>query len=252
MKLATKTLLACTAATVMLASSAQAEIVTINYNHVDQGTLSAKGTNGDPLETLDTGGFGPNTYGLWGQEREFWTINGSTTGTNLTDGDGNATTVDFTFNNSVGGSGNFRADTSGPDPLTNQWRNSGGNNETSFLILDISGLEASTVYELLIYTASSVNITEEITANGQSNIAFTESKTNAAGTTYVDRVTGGSASNFTYFKVAADNTGLIRVETDGVGRETIGGFQIRNVPEPGSLALLGLGGLLIGARRRRG
>lgn len=37
----------------------------------------------------------------------------------------------------------------------------------------------------------------------------------------------------------------------GDGRPIVSGLMISQVPEPGSLALLGLGGLLIGSRRRR-
>jgi len=60
---------------------------------------------------------------------------------------------------------------------------------------------------------------------------------------------GATGSNYSVFTGVSGDT--LTVSLDAVGNDGISAIQIIEVPEPGSLALLGLGGLMI-ARRRRG
>lgn len=60
---------------------------------------------------------------------------------------------------------------------------------------------------------------------------------------------GATGSNYSVFTGITGDT--LVVSLDAVGNDGISAIQITDVPEPGSLALLGLGGLMI-ARRRRG
>lgn len=60
---------------------------------------------------------------------------------------------------------------------------------------------------------------------------------------------GATGSNYSVFTGISGDT--LVVNLDALGNDGISAIQIVEVPEPGSLALLGLGGLMI-ARRRRG
>lgn len=147
---------------------------------------------------------------------------------------------------------------------------SGDGSPADAAVLNITGLGSaftSAGYNLIIYADSDKDPQSgnrrsvfTVTPGGGSAIdVFTEDDNAATGGaqfsgTYIqsDGVDDGADySNYVVISGLTASSLTIDLASPDGGRAAISGFQIVAVPEPGSLALLGLGGLMV-VRRRRG
>jgi hypothetical protein len=224
-----------------------ASVALLSTNAASAAVISVNLTSSGAQSTIVNPG-----YGLWAEGGNTWNTGRLSSGTSSSyvDSGGNATTVALTLSWTAGGLQATNNNNGwGPDDLTVQGTY-GGNNANGANTATISGLGINQPYELLFYHAAN-NANETETANGVSPEDFTGITTTADSDVYEDGF-GAAAGHFLYYSsVSADGSGDIVILMDGVGYETVTGFQIRSVPEPSSTALLGLGGLALMLRRRK-
>ena len=224
--------------------SASAALVSVTTDAVTGGNAATETTN----RNTNAG----NLAGPAGDAPgSTWNIISGYSANDLTDSTGAPTTIDYTTTYSerraIGlGAGQFEL----ARIYMQDFGRSGTNN------LTISGLANGGLYDVWLVSVSNSGSGVEfyqgdvVTANTTSSASsqnISSSPRNV--TTFV------AGQNFVQFEnVEADGGGEISfdlVATDGF-RFGLNGFQIEAVPEPSSLALLGLGGLLIARRRRNG
>ena len=234
------------ALTLTIAPLANAALININFTGFTGG-------NQGPTEEADISGPAGGLGTTWNQYN-----NEDTSGTVL-DSSGAATSIQVTTNFSEG-----RYDGGGPTlpiyraTLTDFGRGVNSRNVT------ISGLDAGGLYDIWLMSLRSQGADAERLVGWWS----TGSTTTSSSDQFYDNRISPTINNSTF--VAGENYVLFEnVEADGSGqiifngvagteldgsddtyRQGLNGLQINLVPEPGSLALLGLGGLLVLRRRR--
>lgn len=179
---------------------------------------------------------------------------GSTSGTNLIDSDGNATTVDFTLlDTRSGGSG--PADNAWMEALNGYRYKNVGAGTPATIVFD--GLTQGASYDIYFILQGNnnegglVSMTAGANPFPASAISLgTEGRTASQGgpaSAYIEGVNFATQSF-----VATGTSATFSLDDNGVSNfMALAGVQIVEViPEPASLVMLGLGSLLIAVRRR--
>ncbi|MEO0476421.1 MAG: PEP-CTERM sorting domain-containing protein [Planctomycetota bacterium] len=202
---------------------------------------------------------GVEAAGVIGSAGDSWTTVSSTLASNGTEisgananlnlGSGISVTLDNYYNHT---SGNAVDNATPFGPFLNGWFSREANEGSP--TLTFSGFASTDIVNLVIFAASHTNEsrgTVNVSAVGAASSSVDITAGAAQPTAYI--AAPGANSNYALFSnIQADGSGQIVVTLNAAGDfSDFNGFQLEVVPEPSSLALLGLGGLLA-ARRRRG
>ena len=218
----TARLIAAVAGLAFMAGSTSAATIGIDFNVGTSPTTSGEPSNAAGL-SID----GPTTwYGFTvaANTNEQSVVTSGGTFTINPGGSGNSFLV---FSQISGGFDDFRGDIIAMNTA---------NGHTSPVVWSLTGLAANTEYEIIFF-----------------NRGYTGAYTTVDGVGV--GATEGTERDYDFASVTSDGTGKISGTFSAATSSqwySWSGLQFAAVPEPGSLALLGLGGLLVGTRRRRG
>lgn len=218
-------------AVVVLCGAAQADLINVDFTHAggSYGVMSgaaATGAAGDVWNgyqpEADFGGYGGGTY------------------TALLDSTGTATAVSLTMGAVSGWGSSYTGNPDFGDPLNSLMRDSAFIFPGWTSTATISGLTPNAAYTLYLYGVSdNAGQNSTFTVDGVSKLA--------ASSDLVGPLTEGED-----YVVFTGNTGAgsIDLALDGGGSFcSFNGFQLAVVPEPATMALLGLGAVLL--RRKK-
>lgn len=219
------------------ALAAPTGLINIDFNHESSATASGAAVIG-------------STGDIWNG------VTGKTgSGISLVDSGGNPTGAMLDFaapSDSNGGTWNLSGASSNlvvPDLMNDYLLAAFGHSGT----ITLSGLSSSTPYDLYIYSqGDSNNRITSLSVTGAS--VETGSNVNTRAGAAGSFVAG---DNYSVFSITPDANGVILIRFWGTGTDSrtegdINGIQITAIPEPASLSLVALGGLVFLRRRRCG
>lgn len=253
----------------LLATSAQAVIVSVNFQGRGQGTGTADLPGaaiapGDAAGVMNVGNFNNISGAQYSPPDNAQGTGFTFTSPALNSSTGAATAV--TFNIMANDSWNSGSGNSTPNHvLMNGIIKSQNNNDATdqqLVPLNILGLTPGNTYTLDLYTTenggganfSASNGTQTFYQGAQAGADYLASPGFIKGTNMVAGTTGLPVANYVEFTGVVGANGQINIAhtwlsgSDGSG---IAGFQLNVVPEPAGLTLLGLGSLLVFRRRRK-
>ncbi len=222
-----------------MAASANAAVISWNYNSARAGTTNVTGTAGVVAAAN-------------------WN-NFTTTGTDLIDDSGAVTTADFTITGTYGAwSINTNAPAADGDGSFNENLLNGYANYAPGLgtqTLAISQIDTVGSYELYVYFSSDVaGRTGTLTLGGTTFDFATYGPASIAGSNAIfaqTTSTGGSNPTANYALFTGLSGASQSIALNGVPGGGIAGFQLVAVPEPSAAGLVLLGGFGFISRRRR-
>ena len=215
--------------------------------HVDAASIgwNYQGMGGVGLASTDSSGAPSYAQTNWNNHAGAGQAPGATPLNDLVNDSGVATDVDVTSWTQTANTSWRYGETANPDQIL---LNDAASTDPEIVFSNVNDFTADG-YTVVVYYGSNewdVNGGGTLTVNGNAQTIASNDAFSVTGYVLND---GSNQSNYAVYTGVSGDT--LTVTMDAVGNDSISAIQIVEVPEPGSLALLGLGGLMI-VRRRRG